>query len=124
MAPEQGPPEGRLRRGLAQAADRARRGAEVRAELSIEEERGPIYAVISSRRPALTVFHMIELLETQGAYTLKAFMEDATRRSREDGSRRRRRAAAPCEGPAFGRRPEPAPRRRARSSSSTRRSDA
>ncbi len=52
-------------------------GAELRyaAEMSIEEERGPIYAVISRQASALTIFHMLELLETQGAHTLKAFVE-------------------------------------------------
>ncbi len=52
-------------------------GAELRyaAEMSIEEERGPIYAVISKQASALTIFHMIELLETQGAHTLKAFVD-------------------------------------------------
>jgi ERCC4-related helicase len=52
-------------------------GAELRyaAELRIEEERGPIYAVISRQASALTIFHMIELLETQGASTLRAFIE-------------------------------------------------
>ena len=52
-------------------------GTELRyaAEMSIEEERGPIYAVISRQASALTVFHMLELLETQGAHTLKAFVE-------------------------------------------------
>ncbi|MDG7047495.1 MAG: DEAD/DEAH box helicase family protein [Nitrososphaerota archaeon] len=52
-------------------------GIELRyaAEMSIEEERGPIYAVISRQASALTIFHMIELLEAQGAYTLRAFVD-------------------------------------------------
>ncbi len=52
-------------------------GAELRfnAEMTIEEERGPIYQAIMQQSSALTLFHMIELLETQGAYTLKAFLE-------------------------------------------------
>jgi Fanconi anemia group M protein len=52
-------------------------GAELRytAEMSIEEERGPIYAVISRQASALTIFHMLDLLETQGAHTLKAFVK-------------------------------------------------
>lgn len=52
-------------------------GIELRyaAEMSIEEERGPIYAVISRQASALTVFHMIELLESQGAHTLRAFVD-------------------------------------------------
>ena len=60
-------------------------GAELRynAELSIEEERGPIYLAIMQQSSALTLFHMLELLETQGAYTLKAFLE----RMESDGKR-------------------------------------
>ncbi len=52
-------------------------GAELRynAEMSIEEERGPIYQAIMQQSSTLTLFHMLELLETQGAYTLKAFLE-------------------------------------------------
>src|SRR5487761_879564 len=46
-----------------------------RAEMSMEEERGPLYYAISLQSQALTMFHMIELLDTQGAYTLKRFME-------------------------------------------------
>ncbi|MGB9727674.1 MAG: helicase-related protein [Nitrososphaeria archaeon] len=52
-------------------------GAELRynVEMSIEEERGPIYHAIMVQSSALTLYHMLELLETQGAYTLKAFIE-------------------------------------------------
>ncbi len=52
-------------------------GAELRynVEMSIEEERGPIYQAIIQQSSALTLFHMLELLETQGAYTLKMFIE-------------------------------------------------
>ncbi len=46
-----------------------------RAEMSIEEERGPLYYAISLQSQALTLFHMIELLDTQGAYTLRCFMQ-------------------------------------------------
>lgn len=60
-------------------------GSELRyaAEMSIEEERGPIYRIISIQSQALTLFHMLELLETQGTFTLKAFLE----RIEEDGKR-------------------------------------
>jgi Fanconi anemia group M protein len=66
-------------------------GAELRyrAELSIEEERGPIYRAIMEQSMALTLFHMLELIETQGAYTLKAFME----RMEKDGKRGHRTLA-------------------------------
>jgi len=52
-------------------------GAELRynVEMSIEEERGPLYQAIMVQSTALTLYHMLELIETQGAYTLKAFME-------------------------------------------------
>ena len=64
-------------------------GVELRysAELSIEEERGPIYGVIARQASALTLYHMLELLETQGAHTLKAFME------RMEGDEKRSRSA-------------------------------
>ena len=60
-------------------------GSELRynAELSIEEERGPIYQAMMWQSSALTLFHMLELLETQGPYTLKAFMD----RMEKDGKR-------------------------------------
>lgn len=61
-------------------------GEELRykAEMSIEEERGPIYQAIMQQSSALTLFHMQELLETQGAFTLKKFIErlsETTKRS-------------------------------------------
>ena len=46
-----------------------------RAELTIEEESGPAFSAISVQSQALTLFHMHELLETQGTYTLKRFTE-------------------------------------------------
>jgi Fanconi anemia group M protein len=42
---------------------------------SIEEERGKIFTFIINQSLALTLFHMLELLETQGLHTLKTFME-------------------------------------------------
>ena len=44
-------------------------------EESIEEERGQILTAIINQSLALTLFHMLELLETQGLHTLKAFLE-------------------------------------------------
>lgn len=44
-------------------------------EESIEEERGQILNAIINQSLALTLFHMLELLETQGLHTLKAFLE-------------------------------------------------
>jgi ERCC4-related helicase len=45
------------------------------AEMSIEEERGRLWAAISIQSQALTLLHMLELLDTQGAYTLKCFAD-------------------------------------------------
>lgn len=61
-------------------------GSELRyqAEMSIEEERGPLWAAVSLQSQALTIFHMLELLDTQGAYTLKCFadrVEESDKRS-------------------------------------------
>ncbi len=44
-------------------------------EESIEEERGQIFTAIMNQSLALTLFHMLELLETQGVYTLRRFLE-------------------------------------------------
>jgi Fanconi anemia group M protein len=44
-------------------------------EESIEEERGQIFTAIINQSLALTLFHMLELLETQGLHTLKAFLD-------------------------------------------------
>jgi ERCC4-related helicase len=61
-------------------------GSELRykAELTMEEERGPLWAAISLESQALTLLHMLELLDTQGAYTLKCFadrLEDDDKKS-------------------------------------------
>ncbi len=52
-------------------------GAELRynLEMSIEEERGHIYQAIMYQASALTTLHMLELIQTQGAHTLKKFIE-------------------------------------------------
>jgi ERCC4-related helicase len=52
-------------------------GSELRfmLEESIEEERGQILNAIVNQSIALTLFHMIELLETQGLHTLRAFLD-------------------------------------------------
>ena len=78
-------------------------GIELRyaAEMSIEEERGPIYAVISRQASALTIFHMIELLEAQGAHTLRAFVD---RMADEGGENRGHSAILDDEAFAFVRR--------------------
>src|SRR5487761_1036442 len=65
-----------------------------RAEMSMEEERGPLYYAISLQSQALTMFHMIELLDTQGAYTLKRFME----RLEEDSESKKSHSVITSEG--------------------------
>jgi len=48
-------------------------------EESIEEERGRIFTAIINQSLALTLFHMLVLLETQGLHTLRRFMEKVER---------------------------------------------
>jgi len=48
-------------------------------ETSIEEERSRIFTAIINQSLAVTLFHMLELLETQGLHTLKAFMKKVDR---------------------------------------------
>jgi len=50
---------------------------------SIEEERGRIFDAIMTQSIALTLFHMMELIESQGIYTLREFI----RRMDEEKSR-------------------------------------
>jgi ERCC4-related helicase len=56
-----------------------------RAELTIEEESGPAFSAISVQSQALTLFHMLELLESQGSYTLRCF----TDRLAEEGQQKK-----------------------------------
>jgi len=55
-------------------------------EESIEEERGRIFIDIVNQSLALTLFHMLELLETQGLHTLKAFLDKVKREKDEKKS--------------------------------------
>jgi Fanconi anemia group M protein len=64
-------PEYVTRRTLIEAGEQLRYMLEAE---SIEEERGRIFTAIINQSLALTLFHMFELLETQGLYTLKAFL--------------------------------------------------
>ena len=59
------------RRSLIEAGDELR----FMLEESIEEERGQIFTAIINQSLALTLFHMLELLETQGLHTLKKFLD-------------------------------------------------
>ena len=46
-----------------------------RLEETPDEERGAIYAAIVEQSLALTLFHALELLESQGVHSLKSFLE-------------------------------------------------
>jgi Fanconi anemia group M protein len=65
-------PEYVTRRTLIEAGEQLRYMLEGE---SIEEERGRIFTAIINQSLALTLFHMFELLETQGLHTLKVFLE-------------------------------------------------
>jgi Fanconi anemia group M protein len=65
-------PEYVTRRTLLEAGNELRFTLE---ESSIEEERSQIFTAIINQSLAVTLFHMIELLETQGLHTLEAFLD-------------------------------------------------
>jgi len=46
-----------------------------RVQLSSDSQKGPLYSAIVTQSAALTLFHALELLETQGVYTLTSFLE-------------------------------------------------
>jgi ERCC4-related helicase len=51
-------------------------------ELTMEEQRGPLYIAMLNQSSALTLMYCLELIESQGSYSLKAFLD----RINEDGS--------------------------------------
>lgn len=57
-----------------------------RLEETIEEERGPIYKIILVQSASLTLFHALELLETQGIPTLLSFLRKVEQESDEKKS--------------------------------------
>lgn len=63
-------------------------GNELRQLLKEREEdrRGPIYTAIIKQSQALTLFHMLELIETQGIPTLKIFLNKIKRERKEKRS--------------------------------------
>ena len=65
-----GKPEYVGRRDLLEAGEELR----YRLEETIEEERGPIFSAIVTQSASLTLFHSLELLETQGIPTLLSFL--------------------------------------------------
>jgi len=70
------------RRDLLEAGEELR----YRLEESIEEERGPIYSAIVAQSISLTLFHALELLETQGIPTLASFLDRVEQESEEKRS--------------------------------------
>ena len=75
-------PEYVTRKALIEAGDELR----YILEESIEEERGRIFTAIINQSLALTLFHMLELLETQGIYTLRRFLEKVEHERRQKQS--------------------------------------
>jgi len=75
-------PEYVSRRNLLEAGEELR----YRLEETIEEERGPIYSAIVTQSASLTLFHILELLETQGIPTLLSFLERMEQESEEKRS--------------------------------------
>jgi len=75
-------PEYVTRRDLLEAGEELR----YRLEETIEEERGPIYSAIVTQSASLTLFHALELLETQGIPTLTSFLDRMEQESEEKKS--------------------------------------
>mgnify|MGYP001772710264 CR=1 FL=1 len=67
-------PEMITRRDLIELGDELKYTLEAE---SVEEERGRIFEAIITQSIALTLFHMLELIETQGVYALYEFMKRA-----------------------------------------------
>jgi Fanconi anemia group M protein len=70
------------RRDLLEAGEELR----YRLEETIDEERGPIYSAIVTQSASLTLFHSLELLETQGIPTLLSFLGKVEQESEEKKS--------------------------------------
>jgi ERCC4-related helicase len=75
-------PEYVTRRNLVEAGNELR----FMLEDSIEEERGRVFTAIINQSLGLTLFHMLDLLETQGLWTLKAFLNKVAREKNEKRS--------------------------------------
>ncbi len=70
------------RRSLIEAGDQLRRLLEERPA----EERGGLYTAIVNQSLALTLFHMLELLESQGLWTLNTFLSKVAQEAPEKRS--------------------------------------
>ena len=60
-----------FKRDLIQAGDLLK----YNLELAMEEQRGPIYLALSNQSAALTLMYCVELMGSQGSYSLKAFLQ-------------------------------------------------
>jgi ERCC4-related helicase len=65
------------RRDLLEAGENLRK----RLEEASEMEKGPLYGAIMLQAASLTTFHALELLETQGTYSLSRFLEKVEKHS-------------------------------------------
>ena len=72
------------RRDLLEVGENLRR----HVEIASETERGPLYGAIMLQAASLTIFHALELLETQGTYSLNRFLERVEKNSRQKKSYR------------------------------------
>jgi len=72
------------RRDLLEAGENLRK----QVEIVPETERGPLYGAIMLQAASLTIFHALELLETQGTYSLTRFLERVEKNSRQKKSYR------------------------------------
>jgi ERCC4-related helicase len=59
-----------FKRNLIDAGDQIR----YNLELTMEEERGPLYVALMQQSSALSLMYCTELIESQGSYSLKAFL--------------------------------------------------
>jgi len=60
-----------FKRNLIDAGDQIRYSL----ELTMEEERGPLYVALMQQSSALSLMYCTELIESQGSYSLKAFLD-------------------------------------------------
>jgi Fanconi anemia group M protein len=70
------------RRDLLEAGENLRK----QVEIASETEKGPLYGAIMLQAASLTIFHALELLETQGTYSLNRFLERVEKNSRQKKS--------------------------------------
>lgn len=51
------------------------KGLQYKLDLTVEELMGPLYAALMQQSSALTLMYCVELIESQGSPSLKAFLE-------------------------------------------------